>query len=351
MNSFEVRALELRVVRLPLKRPFVTAHGMTIERSVLLVRVIGPDGEGWGECAAEEHPIYWYETVETACAVLPRLAVGSPVAGHPMAKAALEMAMLDATLRAEGVALVDHLGGTRDRIDATATAGFDDDISEFVDAGYRSVKMKIAPDRLPTAAAGSVPVSSLPISLVGMQVDANGSFASSPELLDQLDDLQLVLIEQPLDADDLTGHAALADRLHTPVCLDESITSLGALDAALALRALDVACIKPSRLGGLAVAKEAQEMCAAAGVGAKVGGMLETGIGRAAALALAALPGFTLPADLSASDRYWRHDLTAPFLLDVNGRLPVPSGPGLGVDVLMDVVDHFTTSAEIVPLN
>jgi O-succinylbenzoate synthase len=337
-----IEGVELRVVRMPLLRPFATAHGMVIDRSVLLVRVIGNDGEGWGECAAEEVPTYWYESVESACAVLPMLAVGSPVSGHPMAKAALEMAQLDASLRAEGVSLASHLGGTRDRIDATATAGFEDDVAEFVEAGYRSVKLKVSPDHLPPP---------LPISLIGMQLDANGSFADCPELLDDLDDLQLVLIEQPLGVDDLTGHAALAERLQTPVCLDESITSLGALDAALALGAVDIACIKPSRLGGLAIAKEAQELCVAAGAGAKVGGMLETGIGRAAALALASLPGFTLPADLSASDRYWEHDLTAPFVLDENGRLPVPTGPGLGVDVRMDVVEHYTVSVELVRLN
>jgi O-succinylbenzoate synthase len=337
-----IDAIELRVVRLPLVRPFATAQGMVIERSVLLVRVVGDEGEGWGECAAEELPTYWYETVDTACSVLPRLAVGSPVRGHPMAKAALEMAQLDATLRAEGVSLATHLGGTRDRIDATATAGFEDDVGAFVDAGYRSVKLKVDPEHLPPP---------LPISLIGMQLDANGSFADCPELLDDLDELHLVLIEQPLGTDDLTGHAALAERLQTPVCLDESISSLGLLDAALALGAVDVACIKPSRLGGLAIAKEAQELCVAAGAGAKVGGMLETGIGRAASLALASLPGFTLPADLSASGRYWQHDLTTPFVLDEDGRLPVPTGPGLGVEVRMDVVQHYTVSVELIRLN
>ncbi|MEY2420912.1 MAG: o-succinylbenzoate synthase [Acidimicrobiaceae bacterium] len=329
-------------MRLPLRRPFATAHGMVVHRSVLLVRVIGEDGEGWGECAAEEVPTYWYESVESACSVIPMLAVGSSVSGHPMARAALEMAQLDASLRAQGVSLASHLGGTRDKIDATATAGFEDDVTEFVEAGYRSLKLKVAPDHLPPP---------LPISLIGMQLDANGSFATCPELLDDLDELQLVLIEQPLGADDLTGHAALAERLQTPVCLDESISSLGALDSALALGAVDIACIKASRLGGLVIAKEAQELCVAAGVGAKVGGMLETGIGRAAALALASLPGFTLPADLSASDRYWEHDITPPFVLDEDGRLPVPTGPGLGVDIRMDVVEHYTVSIELIPLN
>ena len=175
-----IEALELRVVRLPLVRPFAAAHGTVLDRSVLLVRVVGDDAEGWGECSAEEVPRYWYETVETAAAVIPLLAVGTTVAGNPMAKAALEMAVLDATARAEGVSLADRLGGTRARIDATVTAGFEDDVAAFVDAGYRSVKVKVAPDH---------PPSELPISLIGMQLDANASFAQCPELLDDLDDL------------------------------------------------------------------------------------------------------------------------------------------------------------------
>src|SRR3954447_3726123 len=126
-----IEAVELRVVRLPLVRPFAAAHGMVVDRCVLLVRVVGDEGEGWGECAAEEVPRYWYESVDSAAAVLPMLAVGSEVAGHPMAKAGLEMAVLDAELRAAGVSLSEHLGGTRPRIDATATAGFEDDVAAF----------------------------------------------------------------------------------------------------------------------------------------------------------------------------------------------------------------------------
>jgi O-succinylbenzoate synthase len=258
-----------------------------------------------------------------------------------MAKAAWEMATLDALLRGRGVPLAAHLGGVRTTVDATATVGFDDDVAEYLRAGYRSVKLKISPDRIPRE---------LPVATVDMQLDANGSFGAQPDRLAQIDELHATLVEQPLAADDLTGHAALARRLRTPICLDESITSAGAIDAAVALGAMHVACIKPSRLGGLAAAKEAVERCTAAGVGAKVGGMLETGIGRAAALALASLPGFTLPADLSASDRYWEHDVTEPFVLDAEGRLSVPQGPGLGVDVRMDVVDEHTVSVESVRL-
>jgi O-succinylbenzoate synthase len=217
---------------------------------------------------------------------------------------------------------------------ATATAGFEDDVESFVGAGYRSVKVKVAPDRaLPSAA---IPED------VSVQADANGSYARDPGQIAALDELGLLAIEQPLAADDLAGHAVLTRELRTPVVLDESVPSLDALDAAIDLRAADGVSVKPARLGGIAVARTAHDRCVAAGVAAKVGGLLETGIGRAAALAVAALPGFTWPADLSASDRYWHEDITEPFELDANGCLVVPDGPGLGVAVRVDLVDRAT---------
>ena len=240
------------------------------------------------------------------------------------------------------MSLAQHLGGTRAAIDSTATVGFEDDVDEFVAAGYRSVKLKVAPDR---AAAR------LPTGVDGMQVDANGSFADCPERVDELDELGLVCIEQPLAPGDLRGHADLTRRLRTPICLDESIASAGDLHNAIDAAACGAVCVKPSRLGGLAAAKAVHDRCVEAHLAAKVGGMLETGIGRAAALALASLPGFTLPADLSASDRYWHEDVTEPFVLDADGRLPVPTGPGLGVDIRMDVVERYTVSVELIRLN
>jgi O-succinylbenzoate synthase len=334
-------AVELVVVRLPLVQPFVTVNGSTSEREVLLVHVLGPDGEGWGECAAETVPSYWYETVASAQRVLPSIARGEPVTGHPMAHAAFEMAALDAELRGRGQSLADHLGGARRSVVATATAGFEDDIDAFLDAGYRSVKVKIAPDRI-----RPLP----PASSAELQVDANGSFAGAPSAVSELDDLGLLCIEQPLAPDDLAGHAALALRLMTPLCLDEAISSVAALDAAIEAGAAGAVTVKPARLGGLVAAKAAHDRCVDAGIPAKVGGLLETGIGRAAALAVAALPGFVWPADLSASDRYWREDLTEPFVLDDHGRLAVPAGPGLGITVRSDVIDAATVWRELVSL-
>ena len=301
------------MLRLPLVRPFVTSQSATAARDVLLVRVLSDGAEGWGEGAADDF--------DNAVA--------------------FEMAMLDAELRTIGTSLAQHLGGTRAAIDSTATVGFEDDVDEFVAAGYRSVKLKVAPDRLPR----HIPTD------VAVQVDANGSFADCPQRVDELDGLGLMGIEQPLAPGDLRGHAELTRRLRTPICLDESIGSAGDLRNAIDAAACGAVCVKPSRLGGLAAAKAVHDQCVEAHLAAKVGGMLETGIGRAAALALASLPGFTLPADLSASDRYWHDDVTAPFVLDADGRLPVPTGPGLGVDIRMDVVERYTVSVELVRLN
>ena len=335
-------AVELLVVRLPLVRPFVTVLGATSQRDVLLVHVTGEASEGWGECGADTTPDYWWETVSSAQGVLPAIARGEAVDGHPMAHAAFEMAVLDAELRRSNTSLAAHVGATRERVIATATAGFQDEVELFLAAGYRSVKVKVSPDH---------PLSSRPApESVSVQVDANGSYATQPDRLRAFDDLGLLAIEQPLAAQDFEGHAILARELHTPVCLDESVASIDLLDTAIALRAADGVTVKPARLGGIAAARATHDRCVEARLAAKVGGLLETGIGRAAALAVAALPGFVWPADLSASDRYWREDLTEPFELDPNGCLAVPTGPGLGVTVRSDVIRAATVWRERVVL-
>jgi O-succinylbenzoate synthase len=335
-------AVELLVVRLPLVRPFVTAHRATSRRDVLLVHVSGEQSEGWGECGADTTPDYWWETVSSAQSALPAIALGKAVAGHPMAHAAFEMAVLDAELRAAKISLAAHLGATRQRVIATATAGFDDDVESFVAAGYRSIKVKVSPDHplSPRATPDSVT----------LQVDANGSYASEPDRVRAFDDLGLLAVEQPLAAEDLEGHATLSRELRTPVCLDESVASLDLLDAVIAMRAANGVSVKPARLGGIDAARQAHDRCVEAGMAAKVGGLLETGIGRAAALAVAALPGFVWPADLSASDRYWREDVTEPFELDPDGCLVVPSRPGLGVTVRPDVIRASTVWREQIVL-
>ena len=362
--------MELRRVRLPLVAPFKTGLGETWERDALLVKVTATDGEGWGECTAMSEPTYTSEYVDGAHHVmrnhlLPRLlspphitaeAVGPALAtvkGHPMAKAALEMAVLDAELRSSGMSLARRLGGVRETVEAGVAVGMAGSASELLDVvgayletGYRRVKLKVAPGwdvepvREVRARFGDVM----------LQVDANGAYRPGDDAhLAQLDAFDLAMIEQPFPPDELAAHADLALRLRTPICLDESITSAAAAATAITIGAVSVVNVKAGRVGGYLEAQRVHDVCVRANVPVWCGGMLETGLGRAANVALSSLPGFTLPGDLSASDRYYRIDVTTPFVLH-DGRLQVPVGPGLGVEVLTDVLDECTTSVEhVVP--
>lgn len=362
-----IEGVELRQVRLPLVRPFVTSAGSTSVRSSLVVRVMAAEAEGWGECAALDEPLYSAEYLSAAHHVTrhhlaPRLLaavdVGAgdvarllgPVQGHPMAKAALEMAVLDAELRADGRSLASRLGATRAEVDCGVAVGVApsigallDEVGNYLSQGYRRVKLKVHPGAdLDQVAAvrdrfGDVP----------LQVDANGSYSVEqwPRLA-ALDPFDLLLIEQPVAPDDLLGAAEVARRIRTPVCLDESITSAAAAATALAVGACSVVNVKPGRVGGLLEAVRVHDACVAAGVPVWCGGMLETGLGRAANVALAALPGFTVAGDLSGSDRYFTRDLTEPFVPQ-GGRLRVPTGPGLGVEPLGGALEELTTSVEL----
>jgi len=360
-----VDAVELRRVALPLVAPFRTSFGTQTVRDALLVHVHCADAEGWGECVALAEPLYSSEYVAAAEAVLrdhlvPRLlgvdgvtparvaTLLQPVHGHRMAKAALEMAVLDASLRRARMSLATFLGATRDAVDCGVSVGIMDSVPELLDAvegyvaaGYRRIKLKIMPgwDVEPVRAVRHRFGASLPL-----QVDANAAYTlNDAAQLARLDDCDLLLVEQPLAEDDLRGHAELARRMRTPICLDESVVSSRAAVDALLLGACSVVNIKPGRVGGYLEARRVHDVCTAFGVGVWCGGMLETGIGRAANVALAALPGFVLPGDTSGSDRYYAEDITAPLLMQ-DGRLAVPQGPGLGVDVEAAALERHTTS-------
>jgi o-succinylbenzoate synthase len=365
----KLTGVELRRLRLPLVAPFRTSFGIETQRDVLLVRAVSPDAEGWGECVAMEEPLYSSEYVDGAQAVikahlLPRLfaldevtanAVGPalhPVKGHPMAKASLETAVLDAELRAAGVSLASHLGAVRGAVDSGVSVGIMDSIPQLLDAvagylaqGYLRIKLKIEPgwDVEPVRAVRERFGDD-----VLLQVDANTAYTlGDAGQLAKLDPFNLLLIEQPLDEDDILGHAELTKLIATPVCLDESITSARAAADAIRLGACAIVNIKPGRVGGYLEARRIHDVCAANRVPVWCGGMLETGIGRAANVALAALPNFTLPGDTSASDRYYAQDVTAPFVLE-DGRLRVPDGPGIGVDPVPDILESLTTSTEYI---
>jgi O-succinylbenzoate synthase len=363
----KLTAVELRRIRMPLVSPFRTSFGTTTEREVLLVRVATPDAEGWGECVAMEEPLYSYEDLETASHVLrtqlvPRLlalperltaARVAPalekVKGHPMAKAALELAVLDAELRGSGRSLGDHLGAVRDAVPAGVSVGIMASVPELLDAvegyleqGYVRIKLKIEPgwDVEPVRAVRER------FGDIGLQVDANTAYTlADARHLARLDPFDLLLVEQPLPEDDLRGHAELARLIRTPVCLDESITSARAAADAIAIGACSVVNIKAGRVGGYLEAVRVHDVAQAHGVPVWCGGMLETGLGRAANVALAGLPGFVLPGDTSASDRYYRQDVTRPFVLD-DGHVQVPTGPGLGVEPDPAVLAELTVSVE-----
>ena len=364
----KLSAIELRRVAMPLISPFRTSFGTQTTRDALLIRALSPDGEGWGECVAMAEPLYSPEYVDGAEAVIrahlaPRLfAAGSvtpgsvlpvlaPVKGHPMAKAALEMAVLDAELRAAGMSFATYFGAVRDRVPSGVSVGIMDSIpvlldavGAYLEAGYVRIKLKIEPgwDIEPVRAVREKFGDGLLL-----QVDANTAYTlRDARHLARLDPFDLLLIEQPLPEDDMPGHAQLARHIATPICLDESVTSARSAAEAIAMGACQIVNIKPGRVGGYLEARRVAAVCAANGVPAWCGGMLETGLGRAANAALAACPEFTLPGDVSASDRFYAQDIVPPFVLE-DGHLAVPSGPGLGVDPLTDVVEQVTTSVEV----
>src|SRR5579859_525185 len=363
-----LEGVELRRVGLPLVEPWKTALGTFATRDVLLVRAVFTDTQGWGECVAMNEPTYSAEYVDGAADVLrrhllPRILAAAPldaegavaalrgVKGHPMAKAALELAWLDAEGRATGTSLARRLGGTRARVAAGVAVGVTGSVPALIDEvgrrlaeGYRRVKLKIHPgwDVEPVRAVRERFGDD-----VALQVDANGSYRRADAgCLARLDAFGLLLIEQPLADDDLVGHAALSGEIATPVCLDESITSASVAASALALGACRIVNVKAGRVGGFLEAVRVHDLCAAAGVPVWCGGMLETGIGRAANLALASLPNFSLPGDLAASSRWYHTDITQPVELDSDGMIAVPDGAGTGVEVSPEVLDAVTSAVE-----
>src|ERR1700691_525792 len=374
---------EVRRISIPLVAPFRTSFGVEATRDILLLRAVlsgtgldgtglsgtGLDGqsEGWGECVALSDPLYSSEYVDASVDVLKRFmlpklfslehvdgaAVGpalEPFKGHWMSKAVIETAVLEAELRAAGRSFARELGATKARVPCGVSVGIHDSVGELLDAvdgyvaaGYVRIKLKIEPgwDLEPVRAVRERFGDGLLL-----QVDANTAYTlTDARPLARLDQFGLLLIEQPLDEEDVLGHAELAKVVKTPICLDESSTSARTAGAASSLRACSIINIKPGRVGGYLEARRIHDVAAAHGVAVWCGGMLETRIGRAANLALGALPGFTLPGDTSASDRYYKTDITEPFVLS-DGHLDVPTGPGLGVTPIASELAPVTTWTE-----
>ena len=362
-----VRAIELRLVAMPLVRPFRTSFGVCTEKVCILARVETDDAAGWGECVADVRPEYSEEWNDGAWIVLRDLLgpallgardTGSEhverafsfVRGHPMAKATLVNALVDAELRAEGRSLATMLGGARDRVACGVSVGIaasTDELLEQVDGylaeGYRRIKLKIEPgtdvDRVRAVREAHPDVA--------LSVDANAAYTLDDlEVFRELDAFGLLMVEQPLHHDDLWDHAELQRRISTDVCLDESIRSAAAARAAIELGSCRIVNLKQGRVGGLLEARRVHDAAAERSVPVWCGGMLETGIGRATNLALAAMPNFLLPGDTSASRRYFHQDLTEPFELANDGTMAVPSGAGIGVDPDPRVLESVTVRSE-----
>ena len=385
-----IEAIELHRIEVPLVRPFETSFGRESVREVLMVRVRTDTGDGWGECVAGRDPFYSSEYVDGAASVierhlgpalLDRLRLHGPrpesldllprgasvpltaavapalafVAGHRMAKGALEAAVLDAELRAQGRSMGQAFGAERDWVDCGVSVGIAptleellDEVTGYLEEGYRRIKLKIRPgwDRVPVGAVREL------MGAAGMlQVDANTAYtADDIPLLARLDDFDLLLIEQPFAEEDLATHVRLAAECDTPVCLDESILGVSTAIEAIERGATTIINIKPGRMGGYLEALRVHDVCFELDVPVWCGGMLETGVGRAANVALAALPGFVLPGDTSASSRYYAEDLTEPFVLGTgehHGQLRVPDAPGTGVTVRHELLRDWASAAPV----
>jgi O-succinylbenzoate synthase len=361
-------SIELRRVGLPLVRPFRTSFGTETEKECVLVRVETGDGTaGWGEGVTGPDPGFseeWNDglwmvirdflapAVFAAGDVVAEDLAGvlSGVRGNPMAKAALINAVLDAQLREAGRSLAAYLGAERDRVECGVSVGITATTEELVDQvagyladGYRRIKLKIEPgidvERVMAVREAN------PGLLLSVDANAAYTLADAP-IFRAMDPLGLLMVEQPLHHDDLVEHAKLQGRIATDLCLDESIRSAADAAAALELGACRIVNIKQGRVGGLFEARRVHDVSRAMGAPVWCGGMLETGVGRAANLALAALPGFTLPGDTSASARYFTDDLTVPFEMAADGTMAVPQGPGIGVEPRPDRLDACTLQVE-----
>ena len=362
--AIKVDGVEMRLIRLPLLEPFETSFGKIDSRLIFLLSLQAEGVRGWGEVVAEEEPRYSYETVRTAFHVIrdffgpallqepisglddlaQRLA---PFRGHNMAKAGLELAFMDLLGQVKQQSLSTLLGGEFERVAVGVSLGIQPTISKllqrverYLGLGYQRIKLKIKPgwdiDVVDEVRRRHPDIL--------LSVDANSAYTlADQDHLKQLDDYNLLMIEQPLHHDDLVDHAKLQKTMRTPLCLDESIVSERHARVALELESCRIINIKVGRVGGYSQAVGIHDLCRAQSVPVWCGGMLESGIGRAHNLALASLPGFTLPGDISASARYFERDIITPGVkVDADGTVAVPDGPGLGIPVDLGFIERRT---------
>lgn len=360
----KIERIELRHTKMELVSPFETSLGVELFEEHIIVRVDAEGVAGWGECVVEPSPSYSYETLQTAWHILGDFLIPSIlgkdfstieaaiapykwIRGHRMAKAGIEAALSDAFAKSKGISLSSFLGGVRKQIQVGVSVGLQPTTSELVRVvtgylqdGYKRIKIKIAPGRdieLVKAIRKEYPH-------ILLQVDANSAFTLDDiEMLKAFDDYNLQLIEQPLGYDDIYDHSLLQRKIKTPVCLDESIYTVSDTRAAIALGSCKIINIKPGRVGGYTESIKIHDYCASKNIPVWHGGMDESGIGRAGNVALASLPNFTLPGDISASKRYYKTDIVEPeFIIDKDGMMEVPAKPGIGVEVNMELLEKVT---------
>ncbi|MFK7849050.1 MAG: o-succinylbenzoate synthase [Rhodothermales bacterium] len=363
----QIKRATLREIQLPLVEPFTISSGTESMRRIGLVEVEDHEGFiGWGECVAGAFPNYNSEAIDTAWIALtdwilpitvgasfdkpadiyPMLA--SRMRGNEMARATIEMAAYDLCAHRKGVSLSRFLGGTRDKVATGISVGIQDSpailvekVGGYIKEGYKKIKIKIKPGYdLPYVAA----VREAYGSAVSIMVDANNAYTlADMDTLKKLDALNLLMIEQPFAWDDVVQHAKVQRELNTPVCLDESITKVERAQDMVELKSGRIINIKPGRVGGFASSIAIHDYAEAHGIPVWCGGMLESGIGRAHNVALASLPNFTLPGDISPSRRYWAQDIVKPEWTMEDGMLTVPvDKSGIGVEVDLDRIDDLT---------
>jgi len=360
----KIDKITLYHLRMPLRSPFETSFGRSEARDSILIEAYSDGQVGFGECVADRDPGYSSETAVTAWHILGDYLIPTMIGmeisslnmvfstlnfvrGHYMAKAGLEMAVWDLVGKTTERSLKNMLGGNRDRVAVGVSVGIQaspsklvDVVSDYLAAGYQRVKIKIKPGRDVEDARAVRKV----YPDLKLQVDANSAYTlETAKALQPLDKLDLLLIEQPLAEDDLWDHARMQSKFQTPICLDETIISPRHARQAIEMKACRIINIKAGRVGGLSQARLIHDLCYAQGVPVWCGGMLETGVGRASNLALASLPGFTLPGDISATERYYLEDITnESFSLNPDSTINVPDRPGLGVSINRDSLEKFS---------
>lgn len=364
----KIERITLYLISMRLIRPFETSFGKTFDRPCILVKVKYEDYEGWGEVVAGEGPWYSYETFETAWYILEKFAIPlvlgkeiekpqeinkllAPIRGHNMAKAGIEMATWDLYAKLRRRPLYQVLGGVRNKIESGVSIGIQKSINDllkliadYLNEGYRRIKIKIKPKwdvNIVKTIRKEYPD-------IPLQVDANAAYTLNDlPIFKQLDQYNLLMIEQPLSYTDLLDHSILQSQLKTPICLDESIEHLDDLKVAVKLGSCKVVNIKPGRVGGHYNSIRIHNLSQQHDIANWIGGMLETGIGRAHNVALATLPNIKYPNDISASKRYYKEDIIEPpFELNKDGTMNVPQKDGIGVEVLEDRIKKYTVKVK-----